>query len=163
MLARQFAIGFGIAIIFPLLIHYGVATFHPAPNYQSFFTLRPALPANATAEDRKEHAEQQKQRQDAYNEAARQFARVLALVSTPLGVAAIFVGAYLSLEAIGTGLILGGILSVAWGYWSYWSYLDDWIRFVSLLAGFAILLFVGVRRVSTHARQPDAGKSSSLR
>jgi hypothetical protein len=63
-----------------------------------------------------------------------------------LGLAAILIGAYLSFQAIGTGLILGGILSVSWGYWSYWSYLDDWIRFVSLLAGFAILIFVGIRR-----------------
>ncbi|WP_139069848.1 hypothetical protein [Tardiphaga robiniae] len=158
MLARQIAIGFGIAIILPLLIHYGVATFHPAPKYQAFVTLRPAPPAGATADERKEYAEQQRQRQDAFAEAARQFSRVLAIVSTPLGVAAIFIGAYLSFQAIGTGLILGGILSVGWGYWSYWSYLDDWIRFVSLLAGFAILVFVGVKRGSTRALSQKHGE-----
>jgi len=32
MLARQIAIGFGIAVIFPLLVYYGVATFYPPPN-----------------------------------------------------------------------------------------------------------------------------------
>ena len=69
------------------------------------------------------------------------------MISTPLGVAAIFVGAYLALHSIGTGLIFGGIFTVAWGYWGYWQYLDDWIRFVSLLAGFAILIFVGYRRI----------------
>jgi len=31
---------------------------------------------------------------------------------------------------------------------NYWQYLEDWIRFVSLLAGFAILVFVGYRRVA---------------
>ena len=67
------------------------------------------------------------------------------MASTPLGVAVIFIGAYLSLYAIGTG---GGIFTVAWGYWSYWTYLDDWIRFVSLLAGFLILLFVGYYRIA---------------
>jgi hypothetical protein len=34
MLALQIAIGFGIAIIFPLLVYYGVSTFHPAPQQQ---------------------------------------------------------------------------------------------------------------------------------
>jgi hypothetical protein len=143
MLARQIAIGFGIAIILPLLIHYGVSTFHPAPRLE--FPIAQLAP-NATADERKEYFAQQQQRQKAYAEAAKEFARILVIVATPLGIAAILIGAYLSLQAVGTGLILGGILTVGWGYWSYWSHLDDWIRFVSLLAGFAILIFVGIRR-----------------
>jgi hypothetical protein len=45
-------------------------------------------------------------------------------------------------------LIFGGIFSVGAGYLGYWSYLDDWVRFVSLLAGFVILLFVGYHRIA---------------
>ena len=146
MLARQIAIGFGIAIILPLLIHYGVATFHSAPKFES--AIAPLAPT-ATPDERKEYFAQQQQRQKTYAEAAKEFARILVIVSTPLGVAAILIGAYLSFQAIGTGLILGGILTVSWGYWSYWSYLDDWIRFTSLLIGFAILIFVGIRRAET--------------
>jgi hypothetical protein len=145
MLARQIAIGFGIAIIFPLLIHYGVATFHPAPRYESPIA---SLAPNATPDERKEYFAQQQQRQKNYAEAAKEFARILVIVSTPLGVAAILVGAYLSFQAVGTGLIFGGIFAISWGYWSYWSYLDDWIRFTSLLVGFAILIFVGIRRTT---------------
>jgi uncharacterized membrane protein YphA (DoxX/SURF4 family) len=143
MLARQIAIGFGIAIILPLLIHYGVSTFYPAPRLESPIAQ---LAPNATADERKEYFAQQQQRQKAYSAAAKEFARILVIVATPLGIAAILIGAYLSLQAVGTGLIFGGILTVAWGYWSYWSHLDDWIRFVSLLSGFAILIFVGIRR-----------------
>jgi hypothetical protein len=101
--------------------------------------------AKCHGRQRKEYFAQQQQRQTAYAEAAREFARVLVMVSTPLGVAAILIGAYLSFQAIGTGLILGGILTVSWGYWSYWLYLDDWIRFIALLAGLAIRIFVGIR------------------
>ncbi len=145
MLARQIAIGFGIAVILPLLIHYGVSTFYPAPKPQFSFASTP-LPPNATADERKQYADQQRQRQEVYAEAAKQFARVLLTVAAPVGLAAILIGAYLSFQAIGTGLILGGIFTVAWGYWGYWSHLDDWMRFVSLLAGFAVLVFVGIRR-----------------
>jgi uncharacterized membrane protein YphA (DoxX/SURF4 family) len=148
MLARQIVIGFGIAIIFPLLIHYGVSTFHSAPKLESLVAA--PLPPNATPDERKEYFAQQQQlqqqRQKAYAEAAKEFARILVSVSTPLGVAAILIGAYLSIQAVGTGLILGGILTVSWGYWNYWSYLDDWIRFASLLAGFVVLIFVGFRQ-----------------
>lgn len=144
MLARQIAIGFGIAMIFPLLVYYGVSTFYPPPKYRPMtLTLTP----QSTPEERQKYQEESRQRQETYNAAARDFARVLVIVATPLGIIAILVGAYLPLYAIGTGLIFGGIFSVVWGYWSYWQYLDDWVRFVSLLAGFAILLFVGIRRL----------------
>ena len=155
MLARQIAIGFGIAIIFPLLVYYGVATFHPGPKVQSLIATNPP-PYNAPAEERKEYNDQQRQRQEAYTAAAREFARVLIIVSAPLGLVAILVGAYLTFLSVGTGLIFGGIFTVAWGYWNYWSYLDDRIRFVSLLAGFAILLFVGIRRTTrTNVAKPS--------
>ena len=163
MLARQLAIGFGIAIIFPMLIHFGVATFHPVPKLQSFVTVRLAPSPSAPTEERKEYAEQRKQAEDAYAEAARQFARTLVIVAAPLGIAAILIGSYLPFLAVGTGLILGGILSVGWGYWSYWNYLDDWIRFVSLLAGLAVLIFVGIRRASVGTKLPESTGATLVR
>jgi hypothetical protein len=69
-------------------------------------------------------------------------------LATPLGVAAILIGAFLSIYAAGTGLIVGGMASVAFGYFGYWQHLDDRVRFVSLLASFAILRFVSYRRMA---------------
>ena len=149
MLARHIAIGFGIAIIFPLLVYYGVSTFHPAPKTQDFFQTLTPLSGNATSEERKEYADKQRAQRETFRAAAKEFSRVLVVVATPLGIAAILIGSYLAIHAIGTGLILGGIATVAFGYWGYWEYLEDWVRFVSLLAGFAILLFVGYRRLTT--------------
>jgi hypothetical protein len=144
MLALQIAIGFGIAIIFPLLVYYGVSTFHPAPQ------RRPTglLGSDATPEERKDHDERRRQESERYDAAAKAFSKVLILTATPLGVAAIGIGAFLSIHAIGTGLVFGGIAALAFGYWTYWRYLEDWIRFVSLLAGFAMLLLVGFRLLS---------------
>jgi hypothetical protein len=83
------------------------------------------------------------------------------VVATPLGVAAILIGAYLAFHAIGTGLIFGGTFTVTSGYWSYWQYLDNWVPFISLLAGFAILLFVGYRRVAgVNTRVGAAGSAA---
>ena len=153
MLARQIAVGFGIAVIFPLLVYYGVATFYPAPKRQAIVAAV-MMPPNPTPEERQTFSEKQREREhkqqeqdEAFKNAAKDFARHLVIFSTPLGVAAILIGAYIPLHAIGTGLIFGGIFTVAWGYWSYWFYLDDWVRFVSLLAGFLTLLFVGHRRI----------------
>jgi uncharacterized membrane protein YphA (DoxX/SURF4 family) len=152
MLARQIAIGFGIAIIFPLLVYYGVKTFHPAPVMEQAPVAEQFNP-QATPDERRTNQQKQRDRQEAYAAKAKDFARVLIIVSTPLGIAAIFLGTYLANAAVGTGLILGGILTVAHGYWGYWSYADDWLRFVSLLVGLAVLLFVGHHRTR---KRPEA-------
>ena len=120
MLARQIAIGFGIAVIFPLLVYYGVATFYPPPNRADYFAELVSPGPSASAEERKEYSDRQRKAASDYNAAAKTFSRVLVLVATPLGVAAILIGAFLSIHAIGTGLILGGIASVAFGYYGYW-------------------------------------------
>jgi hypothetical protein len=44
MPARQIAIGFGIAVIFPLLVYYGVATSDPPPHMQ--FARIPSAPVS---------------------------------------------------------------------------------------------------------------------
>ena len=176
MLARQIAIGFGIAVIFPLLVYYGVSTFHPAPKWQDFNPILPSLSANATTAEitttllprvivirplsvkAKRIASAGRSgfrcraERQAFIDAGNQCSRILVIVATPLGIATILIGAYLTSHAIGTGLILGGIGAIAIGYWSYWNHLEDWMRFASLLAGFAILLFVGYRMVATRPR-----------
>lgn len=146
MLARQIVVGFGIAAILPWLIYYGVSTFFPPPKAQDFNAAVQPAPT-ATTDERKAFADQQRKEQDAFARAARIFARVLFTVSTILGVAAILVGAYVTSNAIGAGLIFGGISSLAIGYWSYSYYLDSWIGFLSLLVAIAALFFVGHRRL----------------
>lgn len=168
MLARQIAVAFGIALIFPLLVYYGVAMIFSPPKVENASyraMIVPSYPTpeertNPTPEERQKYLDQQKQwqqelqdREKAYAAAAKDFAHRLVLIMTPLGIAAIFIGAYISPYFLGTGLIFGGIFTVTWGYWNYWLYLEDWVRFVSLLAGFAILLFVGYRRIATPAAQ----------
>jgi hypothetical protein len=108
MLARQIAIGFGIAIVFPLLVYYGVRTAYSPPKWDTEIYSSPM-----TAEER----QRQRERREAYIAQSREFARVLIIASTPLGIAAILIGTFVSLPALGTGLILGGIFTVAHGYW----------------------------------------------
>jgi|SRR5262245_36927833 len=102
-------------------------------------------PPTATAEEHKAYAEEQQKKRDAFNTAAQSFARVLFTVSTVLGVAAILIGGNLTSHTLGAGLILGGIFSLALGGYAPHQ-VEDWIRFTSLLAGFAALLFIGYRQ-----------------
>jgi hypothetical protein len=147
MLARQIAIGLGIAVIFPLLVYFGVKTFYPPPVGPSVVVAERS--DNQSAKERQ--ASEQKRRDQERDHAARTqtFARVLVIASAPLGIVAILAGAYLANVVIGTGLILGGIATVAHGFWGYWNYADDWLRFVSLLVALAVLVFVGYYRIGS--------------
>jgi hypothetical protein len=146
MLARQIAVGLGIAAILPWLIYYGVSTFYPPPR-QDYSTYQP-LPNTATAEERKAHAAEQAKKRQQFASDARTFARVLFAISSVLGVLAVLLGAYLKPHAVGAGLIGGGTFALAIGYWGYAQYLDDGFRFASLLAGLLVLLFVGLRKLN---------------
>jgi hypothetical protein len=145
MLARQIAIGLGIAVIFPLLVYHGVRTFYPPPVSSS------VVVAEQSQSAKERQAFEQKRRDQERDHAARTqaFTRVLAFVAAPLGIAAILGGAYLANVVIGTGLILGGVVTVAHGYWGYWNYAEDWLRFVSLLVALAVLVFVGYFRIGS--------------
>jgi hypothetical protein len=160
MLARQISIGFGIAIMFPLLVYYGVATFDPPPQIPSMIT-RPTIMPNPTEAERQAYRqalqaynEQFKRAYAEYSAAQKAFVRTLMIVSTPLGVAAILIGAFIRLHSIGTGLIIGGIGAVGFGYWNYWGFLENWMRFASLLAGFVVLVFVAYRQFAVTRNSP---------
>jgi hypothetical protein len=141
MLSKKFALGFGIAIALPLLIYYGVSTFSPPPKWQDY------QPKGTFVREEQERLAQQ------YHVQAQRFARHLFFVATPLGIAAIIFGAVTAVEAIGTGLMFGGIFTVIEGYFWYWSELPPWMRFLSLLVAFGILIFIGYRQFARQDRK----------
>ncbi|ACB97122.1 hypothetical protein Bind_3565 [Beijerinckia indica subsp. indica ATCC 9039] len=146
MIGRQIAIGFGIAIVLPLLIFYGVRTFSPPPKYQDYVTNIPLKP-DATTAERQADAEKMQAEQKALSEAKSRFALHLFYASALLGYLAVLTGGLMAVSPVGTGLIFGGIFSIIHGYWNYWDYIADWERFASLLLAAAILLFIAYRKI----------------
>jgi len=151
MLSKKFALGFGIAILFPMLVHYGVWTFSPPPNSADFWKQY-GSPGyleryrTATPEEQKKLTEQQDAAMDRLQEGEKRFNRYLFYVTTPVGIAAIIIGSVMTVVAIGTGLIFGGILALCDGYVWYWNELPNWLRFLSLLVAFTVLVIIGYRR-----------------
>jgi len=137
MIAKKFALAFGIAVVFPAMIHCGVSTFSQEPRWQDYH-VTPLIDSNS-AEYQKKDAE--------YRTAEKVFEKHLFVVAVPLGLITLVVGAFLSVPAIGTGLMFGGIFSVTDGYFNYWSELSAQLKFFSLLAAFIVLLIVGYRKL----------------
>jgi hypothetical protein len=61
----------------------------------------------------------------------------------PAGLAAAIGGYFIGINAIGIGLLTGGIVCSVYGHGSYWGSLPAWARFVGILAGLSMLLFIG--------------------
>jgi len=138
------AIGFGIAVVLPALVHFGVKTFHPEPKYDDYQVENyyEKSEHGTTAEKEKVEAEHKKLEAE-YKKKEAEFEKVLFMAAVPVGLAAIIIGAIVSLPAVGTGLIFGGIFTATDGYTWYWSELHDWMKALSLLIVFIVLLVIG--------------------
>lgn len=148
MLAKKIALGFGIAIVFPMMIHYGVSTFSPQPRWGDYRVENYYERHKRASSEEQKRLEVEKNRLEEQRRAAEhRFERHLFFVAIPLGVIAIVTGAFLPVQAVGTGLMFGGIFSVCDGYINYWSELGDSLRFASLLLAFIVLIVVGYKKL----------------
>lgn len=149
MLAKKFALGFGLAIILPIMIHYGVSTFVPAPKWQERYADNYYQDYdNAKPENKAALAREKKQQEQQWRAKEKRFQKVLFFVSIPLGIAAIIIGSLATIQAVGTGLMFGGIFSLMDGYCNYWSELPDTMRFFSMLFAFVVLLYIGYKKLA---------------
>src|SRR5437870_10159800 len=109
-LAKQFAVGFSIAVLLPMTVWYGVRLFHPPPERSDYFPEEkygaapaPLPPPGEAGDDpktekaRKDRAE----RQERFEEAERLHYRSMFFVAYPVGVLAIVGGAMLRVQAVG--------------------------------------------------------------
>jgi hypothetical protein len=133
MLAKMFALAFGIAVVFPAMIHSGVSIFSPPPKWD-YVAADYALP-------------EVQEKQAAHKAATKVFQKHLFIVAVPLGLLAIAAGAFLRSRAIGSGLMFGGVFTVSDGYFNYWPELPHTWKFLALLIAFIVLLAVGFRRL----------------
>ena len=146
-LAKKFALGFGIAVLFPLTIHYGVSTFSPAPKWEDYQVKHYHTHyQNASQEEQTKLEEEQSQLDEKRKEHEKRFQRHLFFVTTPMGILAIILGSFIAVQAVGSGLMFGGIFCLIDGYINYWSELPDSMRFVSLLMALIVLVFIGFKK-----------------
>jgi hypothetical protein len=154
MLGKRFALGFGIAVILPFMLHLGVNTFSPPPNWEDYNIVDYYDKLEEASEE--ERAELEAKWNDlkvAQDRHEARYQKALFLVMAPAGIAAIVIGAFIGFQAIGAGLMFGGIFCLMDGYIQYWEKLPDWMRFVSLLVAFIALLIVGYFRIIKHERK----------
>jgi hypothetical protein len=147
IMIRKILTGLGIAIILPLLVHYGVSSIVPSPNtgmYQieKFYSSGQAAKTPAKTTVHKKHPEAPKKISSDH----RRFRIYLFAVAVPVGLVAIIIGSLVPIMSIGQGLIFGGILTIVDGYAYNWVQMFDWFKFLSLLVALVVIILIEHRK-----------------
>ncbi len=170
MLARKIILGFGFAVLLPMLIHYGIDVFAPSFDWrargeesQRYYREQERLKTqerDATGDEKarvRQRLEQLEQRHDQEQEGIRgqrdQSGRIHFFVGVPIGILMTLLGSFIRVQAIGGGLMLGGIFTFTEGCFWYWTDLPRVGRFLVLLVAFGVLLWIGYQRLS-ELKQP---------
>lgn len=156
-LAKQFAVGIGIATLLPLTVWYGVRLFHPPPERRTYFPeelegMPQPTPPRGDEEGDKARLERT-QRLEQFEAAERLYYRALFYVAYPIGLLAFIVGTFLHVQAVGAGSMFGGLFTLGEGCYSYWDKLGDGMRFGSLLVALAVVVVIGCWRFRRNGRE----------
>ena len=161
MLARKIILGFGFAVVVPLLVYYGVDIFYPAPDMKKHYEEMNRLEMEKLQDQSGTAKTQIQARRDgmqqAFDAQKEQSERVHFFIGAPLGILITLLGSFVRAQAIGGGLMLGGICTFTNGCYPYWTDLSRPGRFFILLVAFAVLLWIGYQRLA-ELKQPATSK-----
>ena len=77
-----------------------------------------------------------------FDDANRERSKKVFLIALPLGIIIVALGAFFfGLEAVGAGIMGGGVGTLIYGSGAYWPYTQNWLRFLLSLVGLALLIW----------------------
>lgn len=121
-LVRELVLGFGLAVLIPLIAHYIVQVVHPQPPYALI------------------NIDKEK-----YTTERAAYENIYFYITAAIGLACLAIGALIPVASLGIGFIIGGIACLTAGYVTFWGQLQNMLKLGSLLAGFIIILALGYR------------------
>ena len=147
-MAKKIVLGIGIAIIFSAVVHYGICTFFPRPKWNDYTIDNYRDKYNRASATEKIALEKERIRlSDERDLAQERWANRSFYIGLPAGILAIIGGAVIKLTAIGSGLMGGGIIVLMAAYGHYWNNMPDGAKFLTLLAVFMLLIWVGYKKI----------------
>lgn len=162
MKIKEIIMGIAIIILTIFVTFYGLNTFFPKPQYEDYcdeFKTAQVIETQQqcedvgglwTAQDIKCITEPCPQGwcdrdytcRNELEQAQKERSRWVFFIALPLGILIIALGAFVfGLEAVGAGLMGGGVGTLIYGSGAFWPYTENWIRFLISLIGLVILIW----------------------
>lgn len=170
MQIKNFLIGAAITFLTFSVIFTGMQTFYPSPEWNDFCgDVNPRVPRlvgdfTVCTQDAQqcpdrtfvgrdpsnnceffpcEQENKFKECQDNYETANEAYSKTLFIITLVLGIILLILGAKLfDLEAVGAGIMGGGIITIFYGSTSYWQYAGDIFRFIISIAGLIAVIYL---------------------
>lgn len=163
MKLKENLLAFAIAVLTIFVAFYGVNTFFPSVDYDDYcgdYRVPKLAEDEATCvglggewvpQDIKCITEPCvqgfcdffSQCQEEYDSARESRGQKVFFVALPLAIILILIGAFVfGIEAVGTGIIGGGIGTLIYGSGAFWPYTENWIRFLISLIGLVVLIWL---------------------
>lgn len=150
---RTAALAFGIALLIPLTSYYGIQVINPAPKHPTASAEAPEYPGyDASKEELNEYDIKNRPFKEEYNKRVKEYRNLLKsyrnsyfYMSFCIGILIIIIGAIIvPTDALGTGFIIGGIITLIQGYAFVWGEITDLIKFISLISALLLFFLLGI-------------------
>jgi len=141
----KLAVWLGISTLLPMVAYFGAAALFTPPDKEAYTNTRTSLNEqinSASATDKAAVRAKLDQLDKEHLDGGRYFARRLFWVSYGVGLVAVAIGLFMPVQAIGAGLMFGGIIAIGEGCYNTWNKLGSGLKFGSLL--FALLAFLAL-------------------
>ena len=91
---------------------------------------------------------------DRFDDAREKYSRNLFLLTLPLGILIIFLGArFFGLESVGAGFMGGGVVVILWGVLDYWQYSGEVLKFFLSLVGLVAVIWFSYKFNKDHSKK----------
>jgi len=166
MKLKEVLLAIAIMILMIFVTYYGINTFFPKYQYEDFCNEFKTAQYIENAEQceaiggkwdayeiAKPVVEREKEitgycdrdyncRQDLEN-ANKLRSRYVFFIALPLGIIIILLGMFVfGIEAVGTGIMGGGVGTLIYGSGAFWPYTENWARFLISLIGLVVLVWL---------------------
>jgi len=84
---------------------------------------------------------------ETYQKMTDVYNRNVFIIACVIGILVIFVSLLLKKEAVKTGLMGGGVLTIIYGIIRYWTAMQSWVRFIALGVVLIFLIWIGYKKI----------------
>lgn len=153
---KKVGLSLAIMIVFNLFINVGIYTFYKGPQYNDYCTIEigakevktEAKCVELQGEWQGGYCDVYKQCTEEFNAVEGVYNRNVFIALLAIGTIALIAGLFLqNVNAVATGFIFGGIISMFIGTVRYWSNMDEYLRFTILGVVLVILIGLGVYKL----------------
>ena len=161
---KEIFLGLAVLILTFFVLTYGINLFYSEPHYDDFCSPSIVQVQNLNETTCFEnggkwtsyappvkgevpgYCDQDFSCREVYNLKLESYQMNIFLIAVPLGILLILLGAYFfSLDAVGVGIMGGGLGGILKGVSGYWAYSNDLIRFLISLFGLVIIIYFGYK------------------